>query len=70
MKMGWPLMNRTSRFLLATLVDGLSAIVAFWCAYWLKLEFFPKETLITSSIVFFTTIISFWLHGIYKRIWR
>ena len=63
-------MNRTSRFLLATLVDGLSAIVAFWCAYWLKLEFFPKETLITSSIVFFTTIISFWLLGIYKRIWR
>ena len=63
-------MNRTSRFLLATLVDGLSAIVAFWCAYWLKLEFFPKETLIISSIVFFTTIISFWLLGIYKRIWR
>lgn len=63
-------MNRTSRFLLATIVDGLSAIVAFWCAYWLKLEFFPKETLITSSIVFFTTIISFWLLGIYKRIWR
>ena len=63
-------MNRTSRFLLATLVDGLSAIVAFWCAYWLKLEIFPKETLITSSIVFFTTIISFWLLGIYKRIWR
>ena len=63
-------MNRTSRFLLATLVDGSSAIVAFWCAYWLKLEFFPKETLITSSIVFFTTIISFWLLGIYKRIWR
>ena len=63
-------MNRTSRFLLATLVDGFSAIVAFWCAYWLKLEFFPKETLITSSIVFFTTIISFWLLGIYKRIWR
>ena len=63
-------MNRTSRFLLATLVDGLSAIVAFWCAYWLKLEFFPKETLITSSIVFFTTIISFWLLGVYKRIWR
>ena len=63
-------MNRTSRFLLATLVDGLSAIVAFWCAYWLKLEFFPKETLITSSIVFFTTIMSFWILGIYKRIWR
>ena len=63
-------MNRTSRFLLATLVDGLSAIVAFWCACWLKLEFFPKETLINSSIVFFTTILSFWLLGIYKRIWR
>ena len=59
-----------SRFLLICNIDGILSIIAFYGAYWLRLESFPTEPIINTIVVFFASIFSFVLLGVYKRIWR
>ena len=63
-------MNKTNRLILASTIDGICAVTAFWGAYWLRLEEFPQELLLNTLIVSTSTIASFWILGVYKRIWR
>ena len=63
-------MSSIFRFVLICNIDGILSIVAFYGAYWLRLESFPTEILINTMVVFFTAIFSFVILGAYKRIWR
>jgi len=63
-------MSPISRVLLICNIDGLLSIIAFYRAYWLRLESFPAELIINTIVVFFASIFSFVLLGVYKRIWR
>ncbi len=63
-------MSPISRFLLICNIDGILSIIAFYGAYWLRLESFPAEPIINTIVVFFASIFSFVLLGVYKRIWR
>ena len=63
-------MSSIFRFVLICNIDGILSIVAFYGAYWLRLESFPAEILINTIVVFFTAIFSFIILGTYKRIWR
>ena len=63
-------MSPISRFLLICNIDGILSIIAFYGAYWLRLESFPDEPIINIIVVFFASIFSFVLLGVYKRIWR
>ena len=63
-------MNKTTRFIFASSIDAISAVIAFWGAYWLRLEKIPEELLLNTIIVSSTTVASFWILGVYKRIWR
>ncbi|HIK88014.1 MAG TPA: polysaccharide biosynthesis protein [Alphaproteobacteria bacterium] len=63
-------MSPISRFLLICNIDGILSIIAFYGAYWLRLESFPAELIINTIVVFFASIFSFVLLGVYKRIWR
>ena len=63
-------MSPISRFLLICNIDGILSIIAFYGAYWLRLESFPTEPIINTIVVFFASIFSFVLLGVYKRIWR
>ena len=63
-------MNKTTRFIFASSIDAITAIIAFWGAYWLRLEEIPETFLLNTIIVSSTTVASFWILGVYKRIWR
>ena len=63
-------MSPISRFLLICNIDGILSIIAFYGAYWLRLESFPTEPIINTIVVFFASIFSFVLLELYKRIWR
>lgn len=63
-------MQSMIRLFLICNIDGILSIIAFFSAYWLRLEVFPITPIISTLIVFFSTIFSFVLFGIYKRIWR
>ena len=63
-------MHPMIRLFLICNIDGILSITAFFSAYWLRLEAFPATPIISALIVFFSTICSFILFGIYKRIWR
>ena len=63
-------MNKTTRFIFASSIDAITAIIAFWGAYWLRLEEIPEAFLLNTIIVSSTTVASFWILGVYKRIWR
>ena len=63
-------MHPMIRLFLICNIDGILSVTAFFGAYWLRLEVFPATPIISSLIVFFSTICSFILFGIYKRIWR
>ena len=63
-------MSSLLRFTLICNIDGILSIVAFYGAYWLRLESFPPEPIINTLVVFFAAIFSFVLLGVYKRIWR
>ena len=63
-------MSPISRVLLICNIDGILSIIAFYGAYWLRLESFPAEPIINTIVVFFASIFSFVLLGVYKRIWR
>ena len=63
-------MSPISRVLLICNIDGILSIIAFYGAYWLRLESFPTEPIINTIVVFFASIFSFVLLGVYKRIWR
>jgi len=63
-------MQSMIRLFLICNIDGILSIIAFFSAYWLRLEEFPITPIISTLIVFFSTIFSFVLFGIYKRIWR
>ena len=63
-------MSPISRVLLICNIDGILSIIAFYGAYWLRLESFPAEPIINIIVVFFASIFSFALLGVYKRIWR
>ena len=63
-------MHPMIRLFLICNIDGILSVIAFFGAYWLRLEVFPATPIISSLIVFFSTICSFILFGIYKRIWR
>ena len=63
-------MSPISRVLLICNIDGILSIIAFYGAYWLRLESFPAEPIINIIVVFFASIFSFVLLGVYKRIWR
>ena len=63
-------MHPMIRLFLICNIDGILSVIAFFGAYWLRLEAFPATPIISTLIVFFSTICSFILFGIYKRIWR
>ena len=63
-------MSSIFRFALICNIDGILSIIAFYGAYWLRLESFPYEPVINTIVVFFAAIFSFVLLGVYKRIWR
>jgi FlaA1/EpsC-like NDP-sugar epimerase len=63
-------MSPIFRFVLICNIDGILSIIAFYGAYWLRLESFPAEILINTIVVFLTAIFSFVILGAYKRIWR
>ena len=63
-------MNKTTRFIFASSIDAITAIIAFWGSYWLRLEEIPETFLLNTIIVSSTTVASFWILGVYKRIWR
>ena len=63
-------MNKTTRFIFASSIDAICAIIAFWGAYWLRLEEIPEALLLNTIVVSSTTVASFWILGVYKRIWR
>ena len=63
-------MNPIVRLFLICNIDGILSIIAFFGAYWLRLEIFPATPIVSTIIVFSCTIFSFILFGVYKRIWR
>ena len=63
-------MSLIFRFVLIYTIDGILSIIAFYCAYWLRLESLPANPIIDTLVVFCATIFSFALLKIYKRIWR
>jgi len=63
-------MSTILRFALICNIDGILSIIAFYGAYWLRLESFPPDLIINTIVVFFAAIFSFVLLGVYKRIWR
>ena len=63
-------MSPIFRFVLICNIDGILSIIAFYGAYWLRLESFPDELIINTLVVFFAAIFSYVLLGVYKRIWR
>jgi FlaA1/EpsC-like NDP-sugar epimerase len=63
-------MSSILRFALFCNIDGILSIIAFYGAYWLRLETFPQDLVINTIIVFFAAIFSFILLAVYKRIWR
>ena len=63
-------MHPIVRLFLIFNIDGILSIIAFFGAYWLRLEIFPATPIVSTIIVFSCTIFSFILFGVYKRIWR
>jgi O-antigen biosynthesis protein WbqV len=63
-------MHPIIRLFLICNIDGILSIIAFFGAYWLRLEAFPSTPIVNTIIIFFSTIFSFILFGVYKRIWR
>jgi O-antigen biosynthesis protein WbqV len=63
-------MHSIVRLFLICNIDGILSIIAFFGAYWLRLEVFPTTPIVSTIIVFSSTIFSFILFGVYKRIWR
>ena len=63
-------MSPIFRFVLICNIDGILSIIAFYGAYWLRLESFPGDLIINTLVVFFAAIFSYVLLGVYKRIWR
>ena len=63
-------MSPIFRFVLICNIDGILSIIAFYGAYWLRLESFPDDLIINTLVVFFAAIFSYVLLGVYKRIWR
>ena len=63
-------MHPIVRLFLICNIDGILSIMAFFGAYWLRLETFPTAPVVSTIIVFSSTIFSFILFGVYKRIWR
>ena len=63
-------MHPIVRLFLICNIDGILSIIAFFGAYWLRLEIFPATPIVSTIIVFSCTIFSFILFGVYKRIWR
>ena len=63
-------MSSILRFALICNIDGILSIIAFYGAYWLRLETFPQDLIINTVITFLAAIFSFILLGVYKRIWR
>ena len=57
-------MNKTTRFIFASSIDAITAIIAFWGAYWLRLEEIPETFLLNTIIVSSTTVASFWILGV------
>ena len=63
-------MHPIVRLFLICNIDGILSIIAFFGAYWLRLEIFPATPIVSTIIVYSCTIFSFILFGVYKRIWR
>ena len=63
-------MHPIIRLFLICNIDGILSIIAFFGAYWLRLEIFPTSPIVSTIIIFSSTIFSFILFGVYKRIWR
>ena len=51
-------------------LDAILGIIAFFTAFYLRLENFPNSPIIIIILVLLTTIFSFTILGVYKRIWR
>ena len=51
-------------------IDGALSVMAFFGAYWLRLEIIPNNPITCTFTVYIATIFSFILFGVYKRIWR
>ena len=51
-------------------IDAILGIIAFFTAFYLRLENFPNSPIIIIILVLLTTSFSFTILGVYKRIWR
>ena len=51
-------------------IDAVLGIIAFFFAFYLRLEEFPNYPLNIIFVILLTTIFSFTILGVYKRIWR
>jgi len=51
-------------------IDAILGIIAFFAAFYLRLENFPNNPTTIIIIVLLTTCFSFTILGVYKRIWR
>ena len=63
-------MHPVIRLSLISSIDALLSILAFFAAFWLRLETFPNDSIAIILVIIITTIFSFSLLGVYKRIWR
>ena len=63
-------MHPIIRLTLISSIDAFLSILAFFAAFWLRLEAFPNDQIAIILVILITTIFSFSLLGVYKGIWR
>ena len=51
-------------------IDAIVGVIAFFAAFYLRLEQLPNYSLNIIIVILLTTIFSFTILGVYKRIWR
>ena len=51
-------------------IDACLGVIAFFSAFYLRLESFPETPLTIVLVVFLTIIFSYTVLGVYKGIWR
>ena len=63
-------MSPIFRFVLICNIDGILSIIAFYGAYWLRLESFPDDLIINTLVVFFASIFCIFNNLIFNKIYK
>ena len=61
-------MHPIIRLTLISSIDAFLSILAFFAAFWLRLEAFPNDQIAIILVILITTIFSFSLLGVYMEI--